>query len=56
MSDEEILALARKAGFQTGTWHMCDGTEGGKIIHSVGSSCFHEVKKLIELVMAQKHD
>lgn len=52
MTQDEILILARKAGFITGEIFHVDGSGSHLFVHPVGDSCFVEIAKLIDLVIA----
>lgn len=49
MTREEVLALARKAGFKTGIIYYADGEGSYPVAYSEGESCFIEIERLVDL-------
>lgn len=55
MNPDQIIQLARQAGFLTGSY--TNGTDERPFVHPVSeSNCLVEITKLIELVRADKQE
>ena len=50
MTRDEILDLARKAGFRTGVVFGCDGEPIYPLVEPMGNGCFVELERLVDLV------
>lgn len=56
MTRDEILSLARQAGFQTGVTYLADGTKAGDFAESVGANCLHSLEQFAALVAAAERE
>lgn len=56
MTHEEIMAMAREAGFRTGHINMSAGDPLPFIAPISATSCIVEVQRLIELAVAKERD
>jgi hypothetical protein len=50
MTRDEILDLARQAGFRTGVVFGCDGEPIYPLVEPMGNGCFVELERLVDLV------
>lgn len=57
MTKDEILSLARKSGFQTGTRDYGDGSGGYPVVQSVATGSFMpELERFAELVATKERE
>lgn len=54
MNQDDVLRLAREAGFMTGTFDMYCGLEPRRFAQSVGTDCLPELQRFAELVAADR--
>lgn len=50
MTRDQILELARQAGFRTGVVFGCDGEPIYPLVEPMGNGCFVELERLVDLV------
>lgn len=52
MNREEVIRMAREAGFRTGELHMQDGSGSWTFVTPIGDGCIVELEKFAALVAA----
>ena len=56
MSRDDIIRMAREAGFQTGVIHGADGSPIQTLVQHIGHSCIVELERFYALAVAKERE
>lgn len=56
MNREDVIRMAREAGFRTGELHMQDGSGSWAFVTPIGDGCIVELQKFYDLVAAAERE
>lgn len=56
MNREEVIRMAREAGFRTGELHMQDGSGSWTFVTPIGDGCIVELEKFAALVASAERE
>lgn len=56
MTRDEIINMAREAGFQTGVIHGADGSPIQTLVQHIGHSCIVELERFYALAVAKERE
>ena len=56
MSRDEIIRMAREAGFQTGVIHGADGSPIQTLVQHIGHSCIVELERFYAIAVAKERE
>ena len=56
MTDDDIIRMAREAGFQTGVIHGADGSPIQTLVQHISHSCIVELERFYALAVAKERE
>lgn len=56
MTRDDLITMARQAGFQTGVIHAADGSPAFQLVQAIGTGCIVELEHFAALVSAAERE